>query len=656
MLTSRLIDRPIRPLFPSGWRYETQIVALLISADTENDSDVLAITGASAALALSSIPFEKTIAGVRVGLVDGAVRHQPDLSPSASKSKIDLVVAGSADAIMMVEAGAKEATEEEMIGALDAAHKAIKQIVAAIDDLQARASARPRRRSRPRRSTTAFHREVEDEGLRAARRGDAHQGQARELRRASTRCSASSSRRFPKTEAERRADAKTIFKDLKEKVMRDEILERGQRLDGRRFDEIRPIWIETGVLPRVHGSAVFTRGETQALVTATLGTEDDAQKIETVEGETYKRFMLHYNFPPFSVGEVQFLRGPGRREVGHGALAERALVPLLPTEERLPLHRPHRLRHPRVERLVVDGVGLRRRAGADGRGRAAQGAGRRRGDGPRDGREDRQVGGALRHRGRRGPLRRHGLQGRRHAQRASPRCRWTSRSAASRWTSCARRSSRRARAASRSSTRWPAALAERRARTSPSFAPRIVTIRIPTEKIRDVIGPGGKTIRSIIEKTGVKIDVEDDGRVNVASADEGAAAKAIAMIQELTATPELDKTYMGRVERITDFGAFIEIMPGVDGLLHVSEIANYRVKDVRDELKEGEQIMVKVINVDPSGKVRLSRKALLAPDEGTAPRDPRPVHDGPPDGGPATAAARPGPRRPRSRARGPRRH
>jgi len=624
VLTSRLIDRPIRPLFPSGWFYETQIVALLISADTDNDSDVLAITGASAALAISSLPFEKSIAGVRVGLVDGQYIINPTYA-QRRLSKMDLVVAGSADAIMMVEAGAKEATEEEMVGALDAAHKAIKIIVAAIDDLK-RECGKKKTVVVAKQIAADFQKEVEDkayaplaEAMRIQDKLENYSSVDKVLDGLVTS--------YPEDEVERRSDAKKIFKGLKEKVMRDEILERGQRLDGRRFDQIRPIWIELGVLPRVHGSAVFTRGETQALVSATLGTEDDAQKIETVEGETYRRFMLHYNFPPFSVGEVQFLRGPGRREVGHGALAERSIAPLMPSEEEFPY----------TVRIVSDilesngsssmasvcggalalmdaGVPLRSAVAGVAMGLVMNeqsgkwavlsdiaGAEDHYGDmdfkvaGTRAGitalQMDIKVGGITM------DIMRKALDQARHGRMEIL-------------------------------DKMAAALPSHRANIS-EFAPRIVTIRIPTEKIRDVIGPGGKTIRMIIEKTGVKIDVEDDGRVNVASADETAAKKAIEMIQQLTATPELDKTYTGRVERITDFGAFIEIMPGVDGLLHVSEIANYRVKDVRDELKEGESIMVKVINVDPSGKVRLSRKALLAPDEGTAPRDPRPVPDGP---------------------------
>jgi polyribonucleotide nucleotidyltransferase len=627
VLTSRLIDRPLRPLFPAGWYYETQVVALLISADTENDSDVLAITGASAALALSSIPFEQTVAGVRVGLVDGRYVINPTYG-ERRQSKIDLVVAGSAEAIMMVEAGAREATEEEMLGALDAAHQAIRQIVATIDALKAEIG-KPKKTAPAKAISADFQREVEERAYgplaEAMRLKDKLENYGRV-----DAVLADLVAGYPDTEPEKRSDAKAIFKTLKEKVMRDEILERGQRLDGRRFDELRAIWVETGVLPRVHGSAVFTRGETQALVSATLGTEDDAQKIETVEGETYRRFMLHYNFPPFSVGEVQFLRGPGRREVGHGALAERAIAPLLPADSEFPY----------TVRLVSDilesngsssmasvcggalalmdaGVPLKAPVAGVAMGLVIDektgkwavltdiaGAEDHYGDmdfkvaGTRAGitalQMDIKVGGIT-------------LEIMRKALEQARKGRFEILDIMN------------------------ASLATPRDDIS-TFAPRIVTIRIPTEKIRDVIGKGGATIRSIIEKTGVKIDVEDDGRVNVASADGAASERAIAMIKELTATPELNQSYLGRVERITDFGAFVEIMPGVDGLLHVSEIANYRVKDVRDELKEGEQIMVKVINVDPSGKVRLSRKVLLGPDEGTSPREPRPVHEGPSDG------------------------
>ena len=613
VLTSRCIDRPTRPLFPEGWRYETQIIALVLSADQENDTDVLAITGASAALALSEIPFQKTIAGVRIGLVDGKYIVNPTFK-QRKESKLDIVVAGSKDGLVMVEAGAKEVTEEQVVEALETAHAAIKQIVAAIDDL-AKEAGKPKMKVAKKEIGHDFYREVEEKvyvPLTEAMRIRGKLENYETVDQALKDLVAS----IPEGEVERKTEAKAIFKELKEKVLREEVLTHGVRLDGRKFDEVRPIWIETGVLPRTHGSAVFTRGETQALVTCTLGTADDAQKIESFEGETWKSFMLHYNFPPFSVGEVGFMRGPGRREVGHGALAERALTPMMPAEEQFPY----------TVRIVSDilesngsssmasvcggslammdaGVPLKSAVAGIAMGLVMDeksgkyavlsdiaGAEDHYGDmdfkvaGTSDGitalQMDIKVGGITTE------IMRKALdQARRGRLHILDKMRET--------------------------------IAQSRESIS-LFAPRIVTIRIPVDKIRDVIGPGGKMIRSIIERTGVKIDVEDDGRVNVASADGESAQKAISIIQELTATPELNKSYLGKIQRITDFGAFVEIMPGTDGLLHVSEIANHRVKDVRDELKEGEQILVKVINIDPTGKIRLSRKALLQPEEGAA--------------------------------------
>ncbi len=606
VLTCRLIDRPIRPLFPNGWRYETQIIALLLSADTENDADVLAITGASAALALSSIPFEKTIAGVRVGMIGGEYLINPTFE-QRKQSALDLIVAGSNDGILMVEAGAKEVTEAQVVGALDAAHAAIRQIVAGIDELKT-AAGKPKLQVQKKAIGHDFYREVEEkiyvplsEAMRLRGKLESYDRVDQVLEELIAS--------MPEAEVERKVEAKTIFKGLKEKVLRDEVLQRNVRLDGRQFDEVRPIWTETGVLPRTHGSVVFTRGETQALVTCTLGTADDEQKIEHVSGEFYKRFMLHYNFPPFSVGEVQFLRGPGRREVGHGALAERALTPVVPGEETFAYTI-------RLVSDILESNGSSSMASVCGGSMAMMDAGvpikapvagiamglimdEKTGKyavlsdiaGAEDhyGDMDFKVAGTA--------------QGITALQMDIKVTGITSEVMA--------RALEQARAGRlhilAEMTKTIAA-----PRTSMSdFAPRIITIKIPVDKIRDVIGPGGKMIRSIIERTGVKIDVQDDGRVNVASADGESAAKAIGIIQELTATPELNKTYKGKVQRITDFGAFVEIMPGTDGLLHVSEIATHRVKDVRDELKEGQEVLVKVINIDPTGKIRLSRKALL---------------------------------------------
>jgi polyribonucleotide nucleotidyltransferase len=606
VLTSRLIDRPIRPLFPSGWRYETQIIALVMSADTENDSDVLAITGASAALAISQIPFENTVAGVRVGLVSGAYVINPTFE-ERKQSTLDLIVAGTKDGIVMVEAGAKQVTEAQVVGALEAAHAAIKTIVAAIDELKA-AIGKPKLAVQPRAISAEFHAQIEKKALgpltEAMRIKEKLQSYA-QVDQVLADLYAS----LPEGDAQARADAAHVFHELQEKAMRVEALEHGVRLDGRKFDEIRPIWTETGVLPRVHGSVVFTRGETQALVSCTLGTADDQQKIEHVTGERYKRFMLHYNFPPFSVGETGPQRGPGRREIGHGALAERALEPIVPSEEKFAYT-------VRIVSDILESNGSSSMASVCGGSMAMMDAGvpivapvagiamglimdEKTGKyavlsdiaGAEDhyGDMDFKVAGTadgitalqmdIKVTGINSEIMAKALEqaraGRLHILGEMSKTLGSTRAAMS------------------------------------TFAPRIVSIKIPVDKIRDVIGPGGKMIRSIIERTGVKIDVEDNGQVNVASADGESAAKAISIIQELTATAELNKTYMGKVQRITDFGAFVEIMPGTDGLLHVSEIATHRVKDVRDELKEGQQLLVKVINIDPTGKIRLSRKALL---------------------------------------------
>ena len=606
VLTSRLIDRPIRPLFPSGWRYETQIIALLLSADTENDADVLAITGASAALAISEIPFEKTVAGVRVGMVNNEYVINPTYA-ERKQSILDLIVAGTRDGIVMVEAGAKDVSEAQVVGALEAAHASIKKIVAGIEELKS-AAGKKKVVAEAKAIAPEFHEQVENkvrgpltDAMRIKQKLESY-GQVDAVL-------ADLLESLPEGDAQQKKDAEHIFHELQEKIMRDEALERGVRLDGRKFDEIRPIWTETGILPRVHGSVVFTRGETQALVSCTLGTADDQQKIEHVTGEQYKRFMLHYNFPPFSVGEVGPQRGPGRREVGHGALAERALTPVVPAEEKFAYTI-------RIVSDILESNGSSSMASVCGGSMAMMDAGvpitsavagiamglimdEKTGKyavlsdiaGAEDhyGDMDFKVAGTA-----------NGITALQMDIKVTG---ITSEIMA--------KALEQARAGRMHILGEMAKTLQTTRGNMSMFAPRIITIKIPVDKIRDVIGPGGKMIRTIIERTGVKIDVEDNGQVNVASSDGESAAKAIGIIQELTATPELNKTYMGKVQRITDFGAFVEIMAGTDGLLHVSEIANHRVKDVRDELKEGQQILVKVINIDPTGKIRLSRKALL---------------------------------------------
>jgi polyribonucleotide nucleotidyltransferase len=557
ILTSRLIDRPIRPLFPSGWRYETQIIALLMSADTENDADVLAITGASAALAISEIPFEKTVAGVRVGMVNNEYVINPTYS-ERKQSTLDLVVAGTKDGIVMVEAGAKEVSESQVVGALEAAHAAIKKIVAGIEELKA-AAGKKKLAVEGKAITPEFYQQVEKKAL----------GPLTEAMRIKQKLESYGQvdavlsdllASLPEGEDQQKKDAEHIFHELQEKAMRDEALERGMRLDGRKFDEIRPIWTETGVLPRVHGSVVFTRGETQALVSCTLGTADDQQKIEHVTGEQYKRFMLHYNFPPFSVGETGPQRGPGRREIGHGALAERALAPVVPAEEKFAYTI-------RLVSDILESNGSSSMASICGGSMAMMDAGvpitsavagiamglimdEKTGKyavlsdiaGAEDhyGDMDFKVAGTA-----------NGIT----ALQMDIKVTGINSEIMAKALEQAR--------AGRMHILGEMAKTLGNTRGNMSdYAPRIITIKIPVDKIRDVIGPGGKMIRSIIERTGVKIDVEDNGQVNVASADGESAAKAIGIIQELTATPELNKTYMGKVQRITDFGAFVEIMAG----------------------------------------------------------------------------------------------
>jgi polyribonucleotide nucleotidyltransferase len=616
ILTSRMIDRPLRPLFPEGYNHETQVIGLLLSADMENDSDTLAIIGASTALVLSSIPFESPVGAVRVGYWDDQVVINPASNDLRTKSKLNLLVAGTEEAIVMVESGAQEISEEVMVRALQEGHEAIKRIVGLQKELRARVG-KPKWAFKKKEVDPTLVSWVEQEIggplLEAMRTPGKLESYAR-MKQVRDELIA----RIPETEPEKRGAINGIYEALREKIMRTEILDHGRRPDGRRFDEIRNIYSEVGVLPRTHGSALFTRGETQALVTVTLGTSEDMQIIDTVqEPDHKKRFMLHYNFPPFSVAEVKFLRGPGRREIGHGALAERSLRDMLPDEEAFPYT-------VRIVSDILESNGSSSMASICGGTLALMDAGVplkqpvagvamglvKEGDkfavlsdiaGVEDhyGDMDFKVAGT-----------REGITALQMDIKIS---------------GITAEILQKALAQAKAGRlhileKMTEALAAPRPSIS-SYAPRILTIKIPVDKIRDVIGPGGKMIRSIVERTGCKIDVEDDGRVSIASVDESAARKAIAIIEELTATAELNKTYLGKVVRVVDFGAFVEILPGTDGLLHVSEMAAHRVQDVRSEVKEGDQVLVKVVNIDPSGKIRLSRKALLAEAEGGAPAE-----------------------------------
>ena len=588
----------------------------MLSTDTVNDSDILAINGASAALYCSDIPFETPIAAVRVGLIDDEFVLNPTFEQMPA-SALDLVVAGSAEAIVMVEAGASEVSESQMVDALEFAHGHIQSLVKMQEDLFS--EMKPTKR-------TVEPKQV-DEELKAAISEKAD-GRLRDAMRTEGKLAADAAVRELKKsimaeledwEPERLADAGSIFKGLQEAVLRREILDERQRLDGRGFEDVRDISCEVDVLPRTHGSAVFTRGETQALVTATLGTSADTQKLDWIEGTSERRFMLHYNFPPFSVGEARFLRGPGRREIGHGALAERALLPAIPDEEKFPYTI-------RVVSDIMESNGSSSMASVTGGCLALMDAGVPL-SAPIAGiamglvKEDDKYGiltdiaGAEDHFGDM-DFKVAGTANGITALQMDIKIRGLTKQLMAEALEQARR------ARLFILEKMAGALPAPRENIS-EFAPRIFTLQIPTDKIRDVIGPGGKMIRSIIERTQVKIDVEDDGRVSIASSDETSANKAIQIIEELTAVPEVGKTYLGKVARIVDFGAFVEILPGTDGLLHVSEIADYRVKDVQSELSDGEQILVKVIHIDPQGEGQAIQKG----------RPPR-------AGGPATRALR----------------
>ena len=605
ILTSRLIDRPLRPLFPEGFRSETQVIAMVLSADSDNDPDVIGIVGASAALYLSEIPFHTPIAAVRVGLVDGQLLINPTYSEQRN-SLLNIVVAGTENGIVMVEAGAQEVSEETVNDAIQFGHAAIKKIVAVLKSLYNRMEVQKRSVELPeinqalKEQLEASWRERLTEALDTSRYSKLEsERRVEELRKELVAS-------YPPESAETAKAAGEIFDQVQERIFREDLLKHHRRPDRRAFDEIRPVSCEVGFLPRTHGSALFTRGETQALVTATLGTAEDVQRLDVLEGEAQKRFMLHYNFPPFSVGEVGFLRGPGRREIGHGALAERALVNVIPDEEVFPYT-------VRVVSDILESNGSSSMATVCGASLSLMDAGVpikatvagiamglvMEGDqyailtdiaGAEDhyGDMDFKVAGtatgitALQM-----DIKVGGVTAEIMAQ--------------------ALEQARKARLFLLD--RMLETIPEPRTAISP-YAPRIYSMKINTDKIRDVIGPGGKTIRSIIDRTGVKIDVEDDGRVNIAASDELSAKKAIQMIQELTAVAEVGKTYLGKVVRLVEFGAFVEIIPGTDGLLHISEVAEHRIRNIRDELKEGDQVLVKVITME-GNKIKLSRKAVL---------------------------------------------
>ncbi|MEK9628663.1 MAG: polyribonucleotide nucleotidyltransferase [Nitrospinota bacterium] len=604
-LICRLIDRPIRPLFPKEFKNETQIVCMVVSHDGENPPDVNAITGASAALMISDIPFENPVAGARISRVDGKLIFNPNYEETAN-SDLNLIMAGTKDGIVMVESGASEVSEDDMMEALDFGHERIKKVI----DIQIKLRellGKEKQAVEPAQVNEELKATINSkaaEKLDAAcqisgkhERGDAVKQIQEDL----------ISELNPDEDEQVTAEIKDLFHDLEKTVVRNLVLDKQYRVDGRGLTDVRPISIMTGYLPRVHGSAVFTRGETQALVTATLGTSADEQKMDSLEFKGTKSFLLHYNFPAFCTGEVKFISGPGRREIGHGMLAERSLVPILPDKDAFPYTI-------RIVSEILESNGSSSMASVCGGSLSMMDAGIpikapvagiamgliKDGDrvailsdilGSEDhlGDMDFKVAGTangitalqmdIKITGLDRDLMKTALQqakeGRLHILGEMSKALSTPREEINK------------------------------------HAPRIVTLTVPKDKIRDVIGPGGKVIREIIDKTGVSIDINDDGLVSIASADAEAASKAVELVENLTQEVEVGKIYLGKVKKIVDFGAFVEIFPGTDGLVHISQICDRRIKNVSDEIQEGDEIKVKVIDVDQQGKVKLSRKEAL---------------------------------------------
>ncbi len=605
ILTARQIDRPIRPLFPETFRNETQVVAFVYSADKENDPDVLGINGASCALALSDIPFHGPVGAVRIGIVDGQMIVNPTYAERA-KSILNIMVVGTKDGIVMVESGAKECSEEQVVDAIEFAHEQIKKICAAIEDLVSRAGKTKRIPAAAELDQAYLDAMIAKIGDRLKDALNTQKYPKFDSYAKVKEIKDELKKELPEGDAAAAKKLSKYYEILREKIFRDQVLNDRVRPDHRAFDEIRPVTVEIGVLPRVHGSAVFTRGETQALVTATLGTTDDAQRMESYEGEQKRRFMLHYNFPPFSVGEVGRMSGVGRREIGHGALAFRAIEAVLPSAE----DSPYTIR---VVSDILESNGSSSMATVCGASLALMHAGINiKGSvaGVAMGlvKEDDKyavlsdIAGAEDH------------YGDMDFKVAGTRNGITALQMDIKIMGITAQIMREALAQAKRGRFhlldiMDATIATARAEKS-AFAPRIHTIQIPTDKIRDLIGPGGKVIRGIVDATGVKIDVDDTGRVNVASSDADGLAQAIQMISDITAVPEIGKTYLGKVVRLAEFGAFVEIFPGTDGLLHVSEIAEHRVAQVKDELREGDQILVKVLSIE-GNRIKLSRKAVL---------------------------------------------
>ena len=605
-LTSRFIDRPVRPLFPKNFYNEMQVIATVLSADLENEPDVVAMVGSSAALMLSDAPFQGPIAGVRVGRSEGQFIANPT-PDQLEESDIDLIVAGSEQAIVMVEGGSLEVSEEELIDAVMFGHQSMQPVLKMQSELAAKVG----------KAKIAVPEETADTAL-----IDKIKQQFADKIDQALRISAKQERSSAISELKSTIKASLVedpedkaaieavgesFKALESQLMRQMILKDKVRVDGRKHTDIRQISCETALLPRAHGSALFTRGETQALVAATLGSESEAQRIDTLTGEGRKRFMLHYNFPPFCVGEVRRMGGPGRREIGHGALAERAVRPLIPVSEDFPYTI-------RVVSEILESNGSSSMATVCGASLAMMDAGIQMeravagiamglvkedgdyailsdilGDEDHVGDMDFKVTGTER-----------GIT----ALQMDVKIKGLSKELLSEALAQAREG--RLHILSEMAATMPAPRAE-----MPEHAPRLTVVQINPSRIRDLIGPGGKNIKGIVADTGAKIDVDDDGRVQVFATTEESRRMALARVEELTASPEMGKIYQGRVEKIMEYGAFVQIMPGCDGLLHISQIDFKRIDKVEDVLHEGDVVPVKVIKIEPSGKVSLSRIEAL---------------------------------------------
>ena len=615
ILSARMIDRPLRPLFPDGFRNDVQVVVTVMSVDNNNSPTIAGLIGASAALTISDIPFAGPVAGIKVGLVNGEYVVNPTLE-QCEQSVLDLTVAGTKDAIMMVEAGAEEVTEEQALGAIIFAHDSIKELCLLQEEIRAEIGKAKVEVPlfEPEPEMEQWVREFATERLKLALRAADKQEREQAIDTVREQLNEAYIEAFGEQIFEEKAkDVGVVFDSLMKDEVRRSIIQDGIRPDGRRLDEIRPITCKAGILPRTHGSGLFTRGQTQVLTVCTLGLKSDEQLLDNLSDEDRKRYIHHYNFPAYSVGEVRPIRGPGRREIGHGALAERALLPMVPKEEEFPYTI-------RLVSEVLESNGSTSQASVCGSTLALMDAGvpiRK------------PVAGIAM------GLVKYGddfailsdIQGIEDAlgdmdfKVAGTRDGITALQMDIKISGVSRDILQQALEQARLGRlfilgKMAEAIQEPRAELSP-FAPRIITMEIPVDKIRDVIGPGGKTIRKIIEQTGVAIDIEDDGRVYIASTDGTGGEQAKLMIERYVKDVEVGASYLGTVKRIMNFGAFVEILPGKEGLVHISQLAHHRVKRVEDVVNIGDEIMVKVIEIDRQGRINLSRKELLPKEDHT---------------------------------------